>query len=119
MQRISCKESWNRQTMSLKSDHGVRTRAERRGEPRLTTRLVSAIIEDPQRGALVFTANGFSRTGAFLQRLDKSTPLPGVGDIIKLVFHWPIETKMAPVRVDAKVVRQADNGVGVQFEIKA
>lgn len=105
--------------MSSKQDEGARKRHERRSDPRLATRLISAMVEDPVHGALVFTADAFSRTGAFLRRLDKSTPLPAVGDIIKLVLRWPIETKMQPVRVDAKVVRKAENGVGVQFEIKA
>lgn len=105
--------------MSSKQDEGTRKRVERRSDPRLATRLISAIIEDPQHGSLVYTADAFSRTGAFLRRLDKSTPLPAVGDIVKLVLRWPIETKMQPVRVDAKVVRSTDYGVGVQFEIKA
>lgn len=105
--------------MSSKQDEGARKRVERRADPRLATRLISAIIEDPRHGALVYTADAFSRTGAFLRRLDKSTPLPGIGDIVKLVLRWPIETKMQPVRVDAKVVRLNEHGVGVQFEIKA
>lgn len=105
--------------MSSKQDKGARKRVERRTDPRLATRLISAIIEDPAHGALVFTADAFSRTGAFLRRLDKSTPLPQVGDIIKLVLRWPVETRVQPVRVEAKVVRLTEHGVGVQFEIKA
>jgi hypothetical protein len=105
--------------MSSKQDEGARRRVERRSDPRLATRLISAIVEDPEHGALVFTADAFSRTGAFLRRLDKLTPLPKVGDIIKLVLRWPVETRMHPVHVDAKVVRLTEYGVGVQFEIKA
>lgn len=82
----------------------------------MSTRL-AAVIEDPQHGSLIFTASGFSRTGAFLQRVDAGTPLPQIGDTIKLVFHWPLETKIPPVRVEAKVIRQSDDGVGVEFSI--
>lgn len=92
--------------------------SERRLDPRIGTRL-AAIIEDAQHGSLIFTASGFSRTGAFLQRLDKDTPLPAINSVVQLVFHWPLETKMPPVRVEAKVMRHTSEGVGVQFEIKA
>lgn len=91
---------------------------DRRLDPRLATRL-TAIIEHSQHGSLAFTASGFSRTGAFLQRLDNSTPLPTVGETVKLVFNWPLETKIPPVRVEAKVMRLADDGIGVQFDISS
>lgn len=95
----------------------ARTPAERREDERLATR-IEAIIDDVRYQSLVFTASGFSRTGAFLQRREGTQPLPQVGSAIRLVFRWPLETEMPPVRVDAKVVRQTGDGVGVQFEIK-
>lgn len=91
--------------------------AERREDARLATH-IEAVIDDARYQSLVFTASGFSRTGAFLQRREGTVPLPAVGSAIRLVFRWPLETAIPPVRVDARVVRQTDDGVGVQFEIK-
>lgn len=90
---------------------------DRRLDARMSTRL-HAVVEDPRLGSLVFTASGFSRTGAFLQRRDKNGVLPAIGSVVKLEIHWPLETKLRPVEVEARVVRQTDDGVGVQFEIK-
>jgi hypothetical protein len=89
---------------------------ERRSERRYATRL-EAVVDDPELGKLIFTASGFSSAGAFLKRHDRSTPLPMIGSVVKLTFNWPIETNIPPVRVEAKVVRQTDDGVGVQFDI--
>ncbi len=104
--------------MSPKQDGAVLKNSDRRADPRLTTRL-EALVEDPQHGLLIFTASGFSRTGAFLQRRDATTPLPAVGNTVQLMFRWPLETKIPPVRVEAKVMRHTEDGVGVLFEIKA
>jgi len=90
--------------------------AERRAEPRYPARL-EAVVQDAQHGQLVFMASGFSRNGAFLRRRDSGTPLPMIGNVIKISFNWPIETNIPPVTVEAKVVRQTNEGVGVQFEI--
>jgi hypothetical protein len=65
-----------------------------------------------------FTATRFSQTGAFLQRRDEKSPLPSVGSVIKLALHWPLENNAPPVLVDATVVRQEHNGVGVRFDIR-
>ena len=61
---------------------------------------------------------GISALG-FLKRRDNTTPLPAVGTAIHLVFRWPMETKIPPVHVEAKVIRQTEDGVGVQFDIAA
>jgi hypothetical protein len=96
--------------MSLESD--------RRLDPRYNTR-VEATIEDSKYESIVFTTSGFSRTGAFLQpRQNTTAPLPMVGTIIKLIFHWPLETHMPPIRVEAKVIRQTSDGIGVRFELQ-
>ncbi|HKQ29961.1 MAG TPA: PilZ domain-containing protein [Burkholderiales bacterium] len=92
------------------------SKTDRRAEPRYPARL-EAIVDDTQHGRLVFTASGFSRTGAFLRRRDSGTPLPRIGGTIKLSFNWPIETHIPPVLVEAKVVRHTNDGIGVQFEI--
>lgn len=89
---------------------------DRRLDQRLTTRL-DATVEDAEHGTLVFTTSGFSRSGAFLRRRDPTSPLPVIGSVINIVFSWPLETQMPPVRVEATVVRQAEDGVGVRFEI--
>lgn len=89
---------------------------ERRGKPRLATRLVAAMVEDPKHGTLVFTADRISGKGAYLQRVDKNTPLPGIGSLIKVTLRWPVETNTPTVCVAARVVRQTSNGVGVQYE---
>jgi len=89
---------------------------DRRLDPRLATR-IEAVVADLQHGNLAFTASGFSRTGAFLRRHDRSTPLPPVGSRIEIVFSWPLETDIPPVRVEATVIRQSEDGVGVRFEI--
>jgi uncharacterized membrane protein YfbV (UPF0208 family) len=39
--------------------------------------------------------------------------------MIHLTFKWPMETKIPPVQVEARVIRQTDDGVGVQFDITA
>jgi len=91
--------------------------SDRRSDPRMSTRL-EATINDGRNGTLAFTASGFSRTGAFLLRRDKATALPAVGSVVQLAIHWPLETKLKPVRVEAKVIRQTEDGIGVQFEIK-
>jgi len=103
--------------MSAKPSTVAATSADRRLDPRMSTRL-QAVVEDAKHGTLTFTASGFSRTGAFLQRRDSATPLPAIGSVIQLAIHWPLETKLKPVEVEAKVIRQTNDGVGVQFEIK-
>lgn len=104
--------------MTADPKEGAAKVPERRVDERLTTRL-DATVEDATRGPLVFTTSGFSRSGAFLRRRDAATPLPDIGSVIKIVFSWPLETNMPPVRVEATVVRQTDDGVGVRFEIAA
>ena len=104
--------------MSANQKPGVPGPSDRRLDPRISTR-IDAVVDDPDHGSLVFTASGFSRTGAFLKRRDDTTPLPVVGSVIHLVFRWPLETKIPPVHVDAKVIRQTEDGVGVQFDIVA
>jgi hypothetical protein len=104
--------------MTAKPDGAQPKPAERRLDQRLTTRL-EAVVEDAAQGTLVFTTSGFSRTGAFLRRRDDRVALPAIGSVIQITFRWPLETHMPPVRVEAKVVRQADDGVGVRFEIPA
>jgi PilZ domain len=89
---------------------------DRRMDQRLTTRL-DAAVEDAEHGTLHFITSGFSRSGAFLKRRDGATPLPAIGSVIQIVFRWPLETHMPPVRVEATVVRQTDDGVGVRFQI--
>lgn len=101
----------------MSSKPNTAAKLDRRIDPRMGTRL-QAIVQDAKYGALAFTASGFSRTGAFLQRRDDTTPLPAIGSVIQLSIHWPLETKLKPVRVEAKVIRQTEDGVGVQFEIK-
>lgn len=104
--------------MSANQKDSSPKRLERRTEQRLTTRL-EAVVEDSAHGPLHFTTSGFSRSGAFLRRRDDATPLPSVGSVIRITFRWPLETQMPPVRVEATVVRLADDGVGVRFQIAA
>jgi hypothetical protein len=104
--------------MSAKQNEGAAKDTDRRLDPRISTR-IDAVVDDAQHGSLVFTASGFSRTGAFLRRREPGTPLPVVGSVIQLVFNWPLETKIPPVRVEAKVIRQTEDGVGVLFDIAA
>ncbi len=91
--------------------------AECRADPRYDTR-VEATIEDSRYESTVFTTSGFSRSGAFLQRTNTGAALPPVGSIIKLVLHWPLQTQMPPVRIEAKVIRQTPDGIGVRFDLK-
>lgn len=103
---------------SKPTDAALPSQSDRRLDPRLATRL-EAVVDDPRHGALTFVASGFSRSGAFLQRRDASVPLPAVGSLIQIVFRWPLETQIPPVRVEARVVRQTEDGVGVHFQIAA
>lgn len=89
---------------------------ERRADPRLATQL-RAVIDSAEHGTLTFTAKGFNRSGAFLERRDRDTALPAVGSVVRVVFHWPLETHMAPVRVEATVIHHAPDGMGIKFEI--
>jgi len=104
----------------MTADHdGARAKpSDRRLDQRLTTRL-EAVVEDAAHGSLVFTTSGFSRTGAFLRRRDNGTLLPPIGSVIQITFRWPLETHMPPVKVEAKVVRQTGDGIGVRFELAA
>lgn len=102
--------------MSLKPKEVAAPSDDRRADPRLATRL-KAVIVDAEHGERVFTASGFNRRGAFLQRLDQTTALPPIGGVVQLTFHWPLETHMPPVRIEATVIHQAENGVGVKFDI--
>jgi hypothetical protein len=103
--------------MGSEQDRGAVSDEDRRTDPRMSTRL-EAVVEDAEHGTLRFTASGFSRTGAFLQRRDNTTPLPAVGSTVQLVFNWPLDTKLPSVRVEATVIRQTDDGVGVRFQLK-
>jgi len=102
--------------MAKNNDGAQAKQADRRLDQRLTTRL-EAIVEDSVLGTLVFVTSGFSRSGAFLRRRDENTSLPEIGSAIRITFRWPLETHMPPVQVEAKVVRQTEDGVGVRFEI--
>lgn len=102
--------------MSASSKPSNAGRPERRVDPRLATQL-RAVIDSVEHGMLTFTAKGFSRSGAFLERRDRGAALPAVGSVVRLVFHWPLETHMAPVHVEATVVHHAPDGMGVKFEI--
>ena len=102
--------------MSLKPKEVAAAADDRRADPRLATRL-KAVIVDAEHGERVFTAGGFNRRGAFLQRLDEATVLPPMGSVVQLTFSWPLETHMPPVRVEATVIHQTENGVGVKFDI--
>ena len=88
---------------------------ERRADQRLATQL-RAVIETAD-GTLTFTAKGFSRSGAFLERRDQDAMLPAVGSVVHLVFHWPLETHIAPVQVEATVIHHTPDGMGVKFQI--
>src|SRR5437899_12732356 len=101
--------------MSANQKSGASGPSERRTDARHSAR-IDAVLDDPSHASLGFTASGFSRTGAFLKRRDNTTPLPAVGTAIHLVFRWPMETKIPPVHVEAKVIRQTEDGVGVQFD---
>lgn len=91
---------------------------ERRSHARLATRLVAAMVEDPDHGVLVFTADRISRHGAYLQRVDKTTPLPTIGSVIKVTLRWPVETNTPTRCVEAKVIRVTSGGVGVKYEVE-
>jgi PilZ domain len=102
--------------MNADKKDGAAMPVDRRMDQRLTTRL-DATVEDAEHGALHFTTSGFSRSGAFLKRRDDAAPLPVIGSVIQIVFSWPLDTQMPPVRVEATVVRQTEDGVGVRFQI--
>lgn len=104
--------------MNSDSDGGAENQPDRRLDQRITSRL-EAVVEYGAHGPTVFTTCGFSRSGAFLRRRDNTLPLPPIGSVINILFRWPLETQMPPVRVEATVVRHGDDGVGVRFEIAA
>ena len=108
----------NTDAMTANNDGAKAKPADRRLDQRLTTRL-EAIVDDGANGTLVFTTSGFSRSGAFLRRRDELTALPPIGSVIRITFRWPLDTQMPPVKIEAKVVRHASDGVGVRFEIAA
>lgn len=74
-------------------------------------------LVDGALGTLTFRARDFSKSGIFLERTDPSTPLPAVGAKVCLTIRWPFETDMAPLEVEAHIVRQEDDGVGARFII--
>jgi hypothetical protein len=78
-----------------------------------TVELVDGVL-----GTLTFQARNMSKSGAFLERTEPSMPLPAVGATVHLIIKWPLESELAPVKLDADIVRQEDNGVGVRFVVK-
>lgn len=81
---------------------------------------VSLVVQlvDPVLGVLTFRARDFSKSGAFLERTDPSTPLPAVGTKVHLTIKWPLTPDGSPVEVDADILRQEDNGVAARFIIE-
>ena len=104
--------------MSSQQNDDASNSTDRRVDARTDTR-IEAVIDDVRYDSLVFIASGFSRTGAFLRRPDDGALLPALDSVIPLVFRWPLETRIPPVRVAAKVVRRTGDGIGVQFAIRA
>jgi hypothetical protein len=92
---------------------------DRRTEPRISAILHAVILDDEQYMGRSFPVSGFSSTGAFLRRPDTDAPLPPIGSVVQVQFTWPPQSKVAPVFVEAKVVRAQPDGVGVQFDITA
>src|SRR5687767_7675319 len=103
--------------MSPKETSNAPAGVDRRLDPRYDTR-IEATVDDPKYGKLFFTTTEFSRTGALLLPRDKKLPMPAIGSVVNLVLHWPLETQMPPVRLEAKVIHQRDEGIGVRFELK-
>ncbi len=78
---------------------------------------VSLMVElvDGALGTLTFRARDYSKSGLFLERTDPSTPLPAVGARVHLTIRWPLETEIPPIEVEADIIREEDNGVGVRL----
>ncbi len=82
--------------------------------------LVSLVVQlvDPALGILTFRARDLSKSGAFLERTDPSTPLSAVGTKVHLTIKSPLGPDGSPVEVDANIVRQGDDGVAARFIIE-
>ena len=78
---------------------------------------ITAELLDSNSGIRTFIARDFSKTGAFLENTDPARPLPVVDTKIKLKFRWPQETRIPSVEVEAVVIRQTNDGIGVRFII--
>jgi hypothetical protein len=91
---------------------------ERRTEARITA-ILEALIDDEHYSGRVFAVSAFSGTGAFLKCPDGETLMPPIGSVFPVQFNWPRQTKIAPVFVEATVVRHTSTGFGVKFDITA
>ncbi|MDH5648779.1 MAG: PilZ domain-containing protein [Gammaproteobacteria bacterium] len=76
--------------------------------------LVDVIL--PDGNTVTMRARDLSRTGTFLEKMEASDPMPTAGSKIHLTIKWPIETAAPAVQVTADVMRETEEGVGVQFE---
>lgn len=88
------------------------------GKPRKDVRnsvLLTVELSDHALGTLTFRARDLGKSGVFLERTDRSTPLPAVGSKVHLTIKWPLETDVPPVKVEANIIRQEDDGVGARF----
>ena len=65
----------------------------------------------------VMRARDLSRSGTFLEKLDAGDPAPELDEKLQLTIRWPIETAAPAVKIIAEVMRVADDGVGVQFNL--
>ena len=62
-------------------------------------------------------ARDLSRNGIFLEQLNTGDSVPELGEKIQLTIRWPIETAAPSIKVTAEVMRVADEGIGVQFNM--
>lgn len=85
-----------------------------RAHERMSINVVAEVSCDSAEPC-TYNVTDLSKTGAYLIRTNPSKPNPEVGTRVHLKLTWPMDPQTPPLKVDADVVRSADDGIGVQF----
>lgn len=85
-----------------------------RAHERMTINVVAEVTCDSMQPC-TYQVTDLSKTGAYLIKSDPVMANPEVGKRIHLKLSWPMDPQTPPLKVDADVMRSADDGIGIQF----
>ncbi|GMR18211.1 MAG: hypothetical protein BMS9Abin33_0617 [Gammaproteobacteria bacterium] len=90
--------------------------SEKRANYRDSVQIIVDVVRSDGR-TVEMRARDLSRNGIFLERLNAGDSVPELGEKIQLTIRWPIETAAPSIKLTAEVMRIADEGIGVQFNM--
>lgn len=85
-----------------------------RAHERMSINVVAEVSCDSMQPC-TYQVTDLSKTGAYLIKSDPGMANPEVGKRIHLKLSWPMDPQTPPLKVDADVMRSADDGIGIQF----